>query len=118
MIEAIISSLLVAAVTGLTIIAYRHPRAFSKLFTPILVVTGAALASGLIWDVAVSRAFVNLSPFVDTGKLQPAQNAIEALSPPMGWLIGGFFGFYMYLVFLLNLPKLLSQEGGDSNQKE
>lgn len=116
MIETIISSLLVAAVTGISFVAYRHPAAFSKLFTPILMVMGTALVFGLIWDVAVSRAFVDLSPFIVTGKLDSAQKAIETLSLPMGWLIGGFFGFYIYLVFLLSLPKLLSQKSGDRGE--
>ncbi|HNZ65212.1 MAG TPA: hypothetical protein PKJ10_05190 [Smithella sp.] len=113
--EALISGLGVAAITGITILAYKHPHAYKKL--QIVSTVGKAgiglFIIMLVWQQAVSKTFIKLMPLIKEASLNEAQKIVDTITPsPYSYLIFGF-GFIVaisYFGFLLFLPELLKKE--------
>jgi hypothetical protein len=112
MIETVAAGLIVAAATGLTILAYRHPPAYARLFPWLVGAVGVTCAAILVWDLALISAVGATIPFGYEPKLR---KAIESLQVPFPHflLTGGAVAFY--LTFLFALPQIVS---GDSEKGE
>ena len=105
--QALFASVVVAVLTGLTVLAARHPDGYSRLFisimTPLVIVTAAAL----VWNIAVITAFYTVTPFVEAGQHSDAKASVEAMRVPQMW-IWVALGCSAYLLFLTNLRKFLT----------
>lgn len=108
MIETIAPSLVIAAISGISFLAYKHPRAYQKLFIPICYAQLAIVVGLVIWDAAITTAFSYLLPHFKNDEVKLASETVERLSLPIEWVLLGSFSLYLFLLFLLNLPKLIS----------
>ena len=114
MLETITAGLLLAAVSAITYLAYKHPTAYGKIYWPqsalnliILTVIGS-------WMIGVQHAYTQVIPLVEPSKLPQVQEAISR-SMDRWWVIfAAYFGITLYLTFLSYLPKLLEQEKKES----
>jgi hypothetical protein len=57
MLETIAGGLVVALVTGVTIIAYKHPHAYRKYFDPMSWIVLAVFCGRLIYSIAFGKGF-------------------------------------------------------------
>jgi hypothetical protein len=111
--QTIIGGLAVAAITGLSAIAYRHPAAYARIYTPLVCVFVGAWVVWFIYGMAFASGFS--SAVLATMKLNP-DTVIE--TPSRGTL--SFWSYmvpavvYAYISFLKLLPYLLREEGSNS----
>ena len=112
MIDQLVSALLVAGVSGVTYIAYRHPTGYQKIHPLLHYGSLLALALFSVWNVAVDLTWAELSSFIATGKGLEALKAREVLKVPYLWLWVGCLGVNLYAQVLLNLPKILGPARG------
>ena len=119
--ETFISGLLLAAVTGLAIIAYRHPSGYKKIFIFLFVTVGVVSLGISVWDLAVEIGFGQVIPFLktDSDGYDKARAAIRTVQINLGWLFLGTVATIIYLNILYFLPKILSGENTakDSSEK-
>lgn len=80
MVETIVSGLFLAAISGLSFVAYKHPAAFGKLFVPIVIILFTIVGVIVIWDFSLSRAFTHFLPYFERDKLDLASEAHDNLS--------------------------------------
>ncbi len=115
--SAVISSLIVAFVTGITFLAYKHPIAFKRLYFPIF---GVLLLIGVgfgAWNSAISITLAALKDFIPPEQFQAATLKAHALDAPT-WYSWAFMGMVAYLVFLLWLPNIIEDEKKDKPKDE
>ena len=118
--EALIIALLVPALTGLTILAYKHHNAYLKLHEPIIKTLlflyppitffslGFNYAYGLLWDNVPSESLERLKQTI-------------ALPSPNLWIYAllVFGALWSYLTFLKFLPQILDKpQTEDSDHKD
>ena len=110
LIDKTIAAAVVAALSALALVAYRHHRAFRRHFPILAGFVVLSFVVCLAYRNGVSDGFSAVSPFFDAAKVQQALTAFSsALSSP-GWLWFGHFGALAYLVLLRSLPQLLNLE--------
>ncbi len=96
--ETLISSLIVAALSGLTFLAYKHPEAFKPIRFILNTLCIAILVGIAIWNSALSSAYSALIPFLskEVGILE-AQKAIETLKVPFGLTSIAYISIILFL---------------------
>ena len=111
--EATVSALIVAAVTGLTFIAYKHPKAYSRCYVWLLVISTAAFCCVLTYIAGYSIACATAARFVLPDKLPEMELALGAHALAYVWIFVGYFAWMIYLVLLALLPFILGQGDPD-----
>lgn len=107
----IISGLLVTALTGLTILAYKHPNAFAPLGLCLLGAIVVFVLAALFWDTAVLNTYVELYRLIPSEKSAEAIAVRDQLQVQSKWMYLIVSATWGYLVFLLYaLPALLGRE--------
>ena len=118
--DTLISSLIVAALSGLAFLAYRHPRAFKPVHR-LIKYLGASIFIGIaIWNSALSYAYVKVIPFLvkDGGALKSAEVAINSLAVPFGITLFTYLALTIFLIFLEALPNLIGTEHQAKSDKD
>lgn len=113
MVDSIVTGLLLAAVSGITFIAYKHPRGYRKLLRLIFII-GLSICSGLIgWMVAVkvsattARRITTNNALGFEDRLDQLPEAINGLNDNLLYPVIGLSLVVLYLKFLQHLPQLL-----------
>lgn len=106
---AIVSGLLVALITGITFLAYKHPTAFSRLYWPLFFVLLSASIGIGAWNGSITETLAVLKDFIPPAQLQAATLKTQELKLA-SWYSWVFPIAVIYLVFLLWLPHLLSED--------
>jgi len=115
--DKLLPGLIVAALSGLTFLAYKHPKAYQKIFTWLMWSSWALIAGLLIWDFSITRTMGVMLPFVESGKIDQAVKASHELSILNLQLIVEFALCQFYLVFLVSLPLILGSEKQPPDEK-
>ena len=99
---AVIGALIVAALTGVSIIAYRHPDGYPKLAITVTVVLAIILVILLAYDIGVVRTDKALWLHIEDGWEAKAKEAVASLRVPT-WIIWSLplVSLYVGLLFLL-----------------
>jgi hypothetical protein len=113
MMETIISGLILATVSGLTFVAYKHPPGYKKIQAVILPVLSISIVGVSIWNLAVGETARALNDFIDASNGLEALAAQRAVELPFGWLFMAFTGCYLYSLFLSNLHQILGSDNDD-----
>lgn len=107
--QSLLSGLIVAAVTGLTIIAYRNPTAYRRMYPPLRYTLYAVLAAWFFYNIGLTTGYAEAT--IDVMKLNSPQ---IVKMPPMKTIPGlAYFGacaVLIYLELLQLLPFILSTE--------
>ena len=118
MLETVSASLIVAAVTGLTIVAYKHPSAYRKIGKFLLWVVNIVFGVGTVWDTAVGLSYALLSRFIIPEQRAQAEAALNLINIRW-WLFALIIvAINLYLFFLLLLPVLFEQEYRDKRTQK
>jgi hypothetical protein len=107
----IVAGLAVGAFSGLTFVAYKHPRAYSQLGIVLLILLMFCSVGVLIRQLTIYAAESALigSGLVPQDKIHQMQDVMEALQLPP-WISASILGATIYLVFLLSLPRWLLEK--------
>jgi len=107
--QTIIGGLAVAAITGLSVIAYRHPAAYARIYRPLLGVLIGAWAVWFIYGVGFGSGFheaMLATMKLNSGTLikTPDRDSASFLFHMVPIIV------YAYLSFLRLLPHLLRDD--------
>lgn len=105
--QTFIFGLVLAGVSGVTVVAFRHPFGFSRLFPYLVAVVTAVLVGLSIWHVAIEVAWSDLLDYIDVETLAEANAAKNALRFSYNWVAFWYVGVVAYLWILLRLPPFL-----------
>ena len=114
MIESIFVGLVLATVSGITFIAYKHPDGFQRIYTNVLGLVTMVLISFSIFQILniISAAVVikHLATEMPTQPLSSIKENIDVLSQSLwyiGWAVSIFAAVFAYLFILRKLPYIL-----------
>lgn len=111
MLEIVVSGLLIAAVSAIVFVAYRHPSAFVRLYTSLKFPFGAAglVFFGWMLGDTQGRATVDGSLLQAIPNNDTARQAVRVVlqdTPPYGWMLLGLLALWAFLEALAALPRL------------
>ena len=104
--ESLVVSLIVAAVSALGFLAYKHPKAYNVLALGLMVVLVLLFAGTGLWNIAVSRAYLALYDVIPSANQETARQIVAAAKTPSTWTYV-IVGFIFYTQLLRGLPSLL-----------
>ena len=119
--QTFIFGLLLAGVSGVAVVAFRHPYGFARLFPYLVAAVTAILASISIWQVAIEVAWSSLLDYIQRDNIAEASNAKGALQVSYKWVAFWYVGIVAYLWTMLRLPPFLQvtdKERAQSNENE
>lgn len=108
-------ALLVAGVSGLTLLAYRHPPAYRKLHWPLMGIALFAYFFVMTWAIAVSYTHARMLRFIDVAKWPETDAAMSTFTVRNFSASLVFFGSTLYLTFLYVLPMIINDKKKDKN---
>lgn len=109
--EALITGLILAGMSGLTVLAFQNQGGFARLFPYILAAATAIFLAIVIWHGAVLASWMVLEDFIREDKADAARAALSAAQLPYLWAVLGYLFFAGYLWLLLRLPGFLKDSG-------
>jgi len=116
--KALAISVLALALSGITAVAYRHPRAYNeRLYRPIWFTVFGAQALYTAWMLGVLRGQQLLVRFVPPEKFGEAFGVIDA-ETPLFYSSLIFIGVATYMTALKYLRKMLDYQDDKETPKE
>lgn len=112
--QSFIVGLLLATVSGLTVVAFRHPNGFARLFPYLLALITIFFLGLSVWHVAVNYSWTHLLRFVPDDILDQAVSTKEQLQPSYVWVVTSYVGAVAFLLINLKLPRFLQGADEDS----
>ncbi len=108
--QTFIVGLLLACVSGVTLVAFKHPNGYAKLFPYMCAVATALLIGVAVWHIAVEVTWTTLRQFMVEETLPSAATARGQLRPPYAWVGLWYLGMVAFLWVNLKLPLFLQDE--------
>jgi hypothetical protein len=106
--ETIFSGLLLAAITGLTALAYKHPEGYAKIHKVLSIILLLVVLSITSWNAAIDTFIVRILRASKSVDMSQIERVGDNLKVPFSWLVLGFMGIYGYLLFLDFLPSIVA----------
>lgn len=119
--QTFIFGLVMAAVTGVTIVAFRHSNGFARLFPYLVAVVSTVFVGFNIWHAAIEVAWSSLLGYIEGDAWPVANTAKNALRFSYKWVVFWYVGVIAYLWMMLRLPPFLQitdKERAASSEKE
>lgn len=107
--DTVTGGVLVAALSGITFIAYKHPREFQKLSLVILISSGIImmLFASYLLGVTVIREAVSWNDNLSSEVKVYIGNIADNLQPPY-WIWPAAIAFQLYIVILCFLSHFMT----------
>jgi hypothetical protein len=107
--DKVIPALIVAAISSMTFIAYKHPNAYRNLFIPLCVLLMIIESAALAWNAGSELTYRALRDYIGVDKIKEAYDVAESYQIPL-WMFLSGLGIAFYLVLLFCLPMMLDEE--------
>ena len=111
--QTLIVGLLLAGVSAISIVAFKHPFGYAKLFPYLVAAITLTFAGIILWNIAVEVTWHNLSRLLNSPPLDEAKIAKQHIVLPYLWTVLAYLGFVMFLWANLKLPLFL--QGAEEN---
>ncbi len=105
--ETLFVGLLLAAVSAITYIAYKHPTGYKKLWYVASWVLVVSLAVAGIWDSSMSYTYVSLIDGLEYEQRKNIDEKLKEIDLPLMKIFLVTSACYAYLLFLKYLPNIL-----------
>lgn len=105
--QTLFVGLLLASVSGVCFVAFKHPNGFAKLFPYLIAATTSILIGIAIWHVAVEISWMQLAPYIVEGSHVSAEIGKAKLTLPFAWVGFWYVAIVAYLWVNLRLPPFL-----------
>ncbi len=114
--QTFIYGLLLACVSGVTVVAFKHPHGYSRLF-PYLVAVSTMLFIGLtVWHFAIEVTWANLLKYMLKETLSEAEDVKQQLRPSYAWVAFWYVGVVVFFWANLKLPTFLLIAGAHDTE--
>lgn len=111
--QSLIVGLVLAGVSATTLVAFKHPHGYAKLFPYLVGAATTVFVCVSMWHVAIAMTWSGLEQFVVLEKLGDAENVVEGLRIPYLWIGFSFVALLIFLWVNLKLPPFLQVADGD-----
>ena len=105
--QSFIFALLLTGVSGVTVLAFRHPNGYAKLFPYLLACGSLVFVCMTIWHVAVELTWHRINEFI----IEDAVTGAESRKPGLGlayvWVFVWYISLAVFLWVNLKLPPFL-----------
>jgi F0F1-type ATP synthase assembly protein I len=108
--NSITTSITLMAVSGISFLAYKHPKGYSKLYPFLAALNMTIISVILAWDFASEIATAKLTPFLKPDKIDEATKLSKTFLIAPGYSSLFYSGLMMYLTFLLFLPEIVEHK--------
>jgi len=115
--ETVITSLILAAISGITFLAYKHPEGYSKLYWPISIGTMFALCVYMSFYTGATHALIDTTFLLKEGS-DTEFKKIKEMYDANGMFLIYFIIFEVYLGFLSYLPHLIGSNDPKNTDDE
>lgn len=117
--DKLLPGIAIAALSGLTFLAYKHHHAYVRLANLLLGVMALAMLGLLIWDTSIFVTHRGLRDLIPLEKQIAALEARDQMYLLSWWFAGGYIAIFIYVQFLVwGLPWLLGDEQPPEKQGE
>lgn len=107
--EGVAAGILLALLTGLTTLAYKHPKGYARVHEMFWRVLFVAFGIYSVFIFGVKFGVSTMWPFIDVGKFDQARAAgPDVWTFIYAWAI--FIALVLYLGFLRYIPKLVGKD--------
>ena len=115
--ETFLATAAIAAITAISIIAYRHPKGYEKIFKAItnLILWAVFLVAG--YAVGAQAAHHALIPYLRPDKVAEAAALVERGTPDPSLTLVCAFLVWGYFAFLSALPIILEHTPDDKKER-
>jgi hypothetical protein len=105
-------SLILAAISAITFLAYKHPNAYARLHMPLFFISTLVCGVLIAWNGGISSAATKIRALTppDGVTYTPVIDAISNLEFGGISITVTYLGVVIYLSFLLCLPQLLKED--------
>lgn len=111
--QSFIVGLLLAGVSAISFVAFKHPNGYARLF-PYLIGVATALFVGMtVWQVAIEAMWTSLDAHLVSESRNEASSAKEQLSLPYLWAALTYVAVVAFLWVNLKLPPFLQHSDND-----
>jgi len=114
--QTFIFGLLLAGVSGVTVVAFKHPGGFARLFPYMLGIATIAFCGITIWHIAVETSWRSLDSYIVREALSDAKATKGRLSLPYLWVVLWYLGVVAFLYLNLKLPPFLQVADANDTQ--
>ena len=105
--ETFIIGLLLAGVSATSVVAFKHPRGYARLFPYLVGLVTVLFVAITLWQIAVQLTWEGVEDFVDPNLNQEAEKEKERLSLPYHWVVLWYLGVVVFFWVNLRLPAFL-----------
>jgi zinc transporter ZupT len=95
------------AISGISFLAYKHPKGYNKLFPFLLGASVIVMAVMYSWDAAIHVTTLKLIALMTPEKAKEATETSKTLLITSGTFSAFSAGFMLYMSFLLWLPNII-----------
>jgi hypothetical protein len=110
MIETIIAGLILALISGITILAFKHKKIFDKVFDKFLIIFGCICILLFIWNIAIEYGFSEVYKYIEKEKIELAKESLPYFALRNTYLIIIFILIQIYLSGLKYLTNLIEDK--------
>lgn len=117
--QAFISGLLLACISAVTVLAFRHPRVYERLFPFAITAITVVFLMLSVWHVAIQVTWSALVSSLDRDFIVTAQASVSRLYLPYLWVGSGYLGVVIFLWINRKLPPFVqdTEKGLDKRKK-
>lgn len=112
----LVSGLILAAVTAIAYVAYKHPSGYNRALTYLLAILLFGFVTTTMWDIGRMSAHSDLREFIPIEHSSAARKKMDSGKPLGGWYVLIYLGAVVYLYLLSLLPTLLGEQD-EENKK-
>ena len=105
--QSFIFALLLAGVSGVTVVAFKHPNGYARLFPYMLACASVVFVCFTVWHIAVELTWERIDEFVNVDQLAIAKEQKSTLNFPYGWVLFWYLAVVVFLSVNLKLPPFL-----------
>ena len=114
--QTFIYGLLLAGVSGVTVVAFKHPGGYARLFPYLFGIATIAFCGITIWHIAVEMSWRSLDAYIVEEQLSDAKASKGQLSVSYTWAVFWYLGVVAFFYVNLKLPPFL--QTADVNEAE
>lgn len=113
--QAFLSGLVLAGVSGLTFLAFRHARAYARLYPYMLAIASVIFLVLSTWQLAVRVTWTTARVFMNPETMPAADLAVATLQVPYFWVCMAYIGALAFLWVNITLPSFINASEGQSD---
>lgn len=105
--QTFLVGLLLAGVSATSLVAFKHPFGYARLFPYLLGIATTIFVGVTLWLLGVEMTWRGLEDFLNEASLAEAENEKQRLSVPYLWVVLWYLGSVAFFWVNLRLPSFL-----------